>query len=197
MSVDAFTEQVAAALDDAAVRHLNFRIRSRTRGFDIRIYPDGYRRVKEAILNETIRVRQVATGNLGCYDSTGNGSRRSNLLQLPPVSQLSSELAWKALVIHECTHALNDYHLHRIPVYVDEATAYIAHQLFMLLHERRVTDAGDLRYVFDYALVVADGIRRQYELDYDDANLGMLFTAISSSRTYGDTASTTNAYDGL
>ncbi len=95
---------------------INFQIGS------IRVYGGGYRTIATCIENRQIQVVRA----LAVPSTVAAYNRRYDLLILGTTPSPN-------LVVHECTHALNDWHRRNILAVEDEVSAYIAQMMFLFL----------------------------------------------------------------
>jgi len=125
--------------------------RRREHGTVFRVYPHGYRTLARAFNNGPSSARSTSSINIGLSDYRPAAPTEPNPVRLNPgmmmymphlntlfmhtsfgdsnLTELSFEQ--RALIVHECTHALNDYNrisgAHR---YIDETMAYVAQYLY-------------------------------------------------------------------
>ncbi len=120
---------VITILEEPVVRKINFRL-PRTQGSpEVPVYGNGYRIIARGIRNRNISIDyniRAERAGAGIYDS------QKQWIKLPTTNP-SQSIPHKALVIHEATHALLDYH--RIPLRksISEAAAYIAQAMYLKL----------------------------------------------------------------
>ena len=130
---------VIAILEDPVVRRINFRL-PRTQGSpEVPVYGNGYRVIARGIHNRNIKVsHNILLEQFGA----GNYDEKYDWLRLPFTTAIT--FAEKALVIHEATHALLDYHRQPLRKSISEAAAYIAQAMYLKLknawHELQFTN---------------------------------------------------------
>jgi len=97
---------------------INFQIES------IRVYGDGFKTIAKAIDGKHIQVvrSRLLPSNVATYN------RRYNALFVGRAPKAG-------LLVHECTHALNDWHKREILAIDDEASAYIAQLMYAVLKD--------------------------------------------------------------
>lgn len=125
--------------------------RHQTHGTIYRVYPQGYRTIARAFTNAPSGSRSGSSISIGLSDYRPAPPGERNPVRLNPgvmmydphLNRLFMHTSFgdsnlrelnieqKALVVHECTHALNDYNRinggHR---YIDETMAYVAQYLY-------------------------------------------------------------------
>jgi hypothetical protein len=128
----AIAEKVAAILREPATVRINFRYAG------VRIYGSGYAAVAQAIEREHIAVRlpgSAVAQRLMRSSGVASYSSSENTLYVPSANFLEGNVIHdKALVVHEMTHALMDYHRHNMAVRQSEAVAYLAQMMYVFNH---------------------------------------------------------------
>ena len=131
-------EQIAVLLEDtvmslltdtlsilrsAECQRVNFRLES------IRVYGDGYKTIAKNIETGHIQIvmSSAISSQVAAYDSQYN----CLILGRTPKPNL---------IVHECTHALNDWHKRKIIAVDDEASAHIAQMMYVLLKDRSLNN---------------------------------------------------------
>lgn len=90
----------------------------------VRVYNQGYTALGRALRNRHIQViYNTRVGNNGVYSSATNAMRVG--------FERLVHLHDKALVVHEMTHALQDYHRRRLRTLDAECAAYVAQAIFL------------------------------------------------------------------
>lgn len=120
---------------DPAIRFLNFRLRGPDT-LSVPVSTNSYYAVSRRMQTE----KSEGVPSLRCiYRADYN---RREISEYNPDSDIFfsgsrdfATVAWKGLLIHECTHAVNDLHrVHDLPRVDDEASAYIAQAVYLLKH---------------------------------------------------------------
>lgn len=120
-------EKVAAVLESRTVRRINFRC------CNIPVYGSGFVKLAGAIRNRHIQVYEntvLAAAGVAMY-RYAVGRNAVNVLELP--SSDPSSIAEKALIVHEMTHALEDYHRKDLNAINAECAAYVAQGMYLYL----------------------------------------------------------------
>jgi hypothetical protein len=127
---------VVRVLNDPALLAINFRAGA------TRVYGSGYRRIATAIEHGHIHV-EPDDGPRGRahYAYTDEGRWQADHLYLPPHYDFVSPTSL-ALIVHEATHALQDYHRVAMGVIESECAAYVAQAFYFLVHGTTWADAA-------------------------------------------------------
>lgn len=117
-----FTD-IVNILNAPECQRINFQIES------IRVYGDGYKTIAKTIKNKHIQIIKslVLPSNMAAYN------RKYNCL-------IIGQSPKPDLIIHECTHALNDWHKRNIIAIDDEASAYIAQMMYVMIKDRTLNN---------------------------------------------------------
>lgn len=111
---------ICNVLESPAVQPINFTLPPPFR--PIHVYREGYGRVAQCIKRGHIMVRTWTTRGAALY--------RNNLvprvLDVFPISSYPLPPDDNGLILHECTHALCDWHATSVPGIDDEIAAYVA-----------------------------------------------------------------------
>jgi hypothetical protein len=142
-------------------------------------------------------------------DSTLSGSAvyyaDANRINVPPYASATT-IGQRALIIHECTHAIFDMRIMTSRVEESEGMAYLAQALYSELngsnHRHIVSsDVNDpvswfsWQMIFDEARRLAPILKRQYRVTRADAEL--LYRSIKGANFYRARAGKAEVYDGL
>lgn len=123
-------QSVAAILRGPSIARMNFHCGP------TRVYPHGYDVIAHDLLTGRLRVMEAPvrgeTRTTAYYSYHRSDDWAANTFYLPATLN-ASRLSHRALIVHEATHALQDYH--RVPLRVDDAecAAYLAQTLYFRL----------------------------------------------------------------
>ena len=112
-----FTD-IVDILRSSECARINFQIEG------IRVYGDGYKTIAKTIENKHIQIIR----SLVLPSSLAEYNLKYNCLIVGPSPKPD-------LIVHECTHALNDWHKRNILAIDDEASAHIAQMMYMILKD--------------------------------------------------------------
>ena len=110
---------VVALFSDPALSQINFTVA------DIPVNAREFQNVSDYIKNDDIPVITGPTAGMAYYD------RKSNKLETDPASNLPLTLGDRALILHECVHAIVDIRELQELSLTDEIAAYIAQLTYM------------------------------------------------------------------
>lgn len=100
-------------------------------GMKIQIRPAHFTSVATAISENRISIVEGSvTAGMAKYSSRTDGKDAANTLYIPKKSSMGSK-DLKALVVHECVHAIFDLYSSRVPWVDNEAAAYIAQGYYL------------------------------------------------------------------
>jgi hypothetical protein len=182
-------------------KRINFQIAG------IRVYGDGYKTIAKTIENKHIQIIR----SLVLPSSWAVYNRKLNYLAVGQSPRPN-------LIVHECTHALNDWHKRNILAIDDEVSAHIAQMMYMIikkpalnnfiaqLHQKQGSDVLAKRCEIDKnfcskatfmaALVIAGDFLNCRKPSID--RLMKLRNSLQRDPTYIKNASNrTRAYDGI
>ena len=143
-------ERIIAVLREPNTSRINFRHAG------VPVYGSGFQTMATAIERGTIQVRLPDMNNqrlAAALHETGGAmySHSTNTLTVASPTFLSDGLAHnKALVVHEMTHALTDYHGEQLSTLVSETCAYIAQMMYVRVNDLDID--GFLNPVHDFRL---------------------------------------------
>ena len=109
----------------------------------------------------------------------------------------------KALVVHEMTHALTDYHGEQLSTLVSETCAYIAQMMYVRVNDLDIDGFLNpvhdfrLKNIFQIAWAIADTIISTPSYEVSPNSATALAQAISEVPVYASAAATTTSYDGI
>ena len=129
----------------------------------------------------------------------------ANRIDVPPYGGAPS-LEARALIIHECTHAIFDLRKVTSPVEESEGIAYVAQALYSRLngstHRHVVSaDPADVvswmawQSIFDEAAKLAEMVSRKFKVTEQEA--GLLFWAIKNANFYRGRVGSSEMFDGV
>jgi hypothetical protein len=204
-------ERILAILRHPATSKLNFRYGG------IPIYPTGYKKIADLIDRDRILLRldsNERTAQARYVLGVGAYQHATNTFLLPSVEFPRNIDFDSALVIHEMTHALMDWHAQAVNELVSEGAAYVAQMMWVqsksgatnsqaLQATRNRFLSGvarqDVRTVFEAAWEIAREARqpRGGYLVQPGPLVDFLNVAIQALPLYSHSAQRSAAYDGI
>lgn len=170
---------IVGLLGSADVARVSFRL------FEHTIRGNDYSRIAGAIRNGHIQIAQATVDP----DRGGSWDSRRAFYERTYNSFLVGSAPSPNLVVHEATHALNDWHARSLMPVEDEGLAYVAQAIFLCQQDptmtRAVLDSGFQRNTSRYALSCGD---HGGATDCNRAVVGYSFT-IAAVLSAGETPS--------
>lgn len=193
MSLD---ERIADFLESDDVGKINFRASGTP------VYGSGYGIIARAIRNRHIQCREnTLFPNASARYSHSVGPNQVNLLDVSVDTSSVEGIEARGLVVHECTHALQDYHRRSLNAIDAECAAYIAQAMYWHIANRGVfpADAGAKHLLlFAAAWNIAHRILTTPDAyDATPEEIQNLKTQILSIDIYRAQETQTQSYDGL
>lgn len=180
-----------------AINNINFTLDS------IRIDPEGYREMGYKVRSRGITVEPArsrsSSSALSAVYTPG-----LDKLTVPPTINLANSVTDQAMIIHEMTHALIDYHRVRTLNMIDEALAYIAESIYARSKLTSLSSSNPLSQAIITAaqnIVQADPnfliAQRIVNLRSSDTLVALLLQAIRNHSSAYPNASQTTYSDGI
>jgi len=123
-------DNIIRILESPEVRRINFQCGP------VRIYGQGYRRVADAIRSRRlVCVHNTLAQQAGvALYQHAVGPNRVNRLQIPDPA--FPNIHHKAMLVHEATHAIEDYHRRALNELDAEAAAYLAQMMYYRVQDQ-------------------------------------------------------------
>lgn len=177
---------VIKALSDSLLKRIDFFVDD----FHIRV--EAYQRISDLIEDEQILVVEGKDPNKSTYNPA------TDTIATRYGANSPAGLDDRAMLIHECTHAIKDMEHVTITALGNEAAAYIAEATYLLLSDTNYTSTGDLhKGALDVArrfeLHTTQGMRKHI----DTSEIGPLFKTIANSPTYRQDIGQLSLADGI
>ncbi|MFO0619414.1 MAG: hypothetical protein U0414_42890 [Polyangiaceae bacterium] len=146
-----------------------------------------------------------------CYSFTETETLDANTLYLP-IGVDFDDLFRMGLVLHECTHAIQDYQRQTLGVIEAECAAYVAQASFFLVHgttweavtrearlarHRSPTNPPMDRLITRSTTIATRVMHHRSEATLTESEMASLGEAISALPTYSDRVTESSTFDGL
>ena len=131
-SKDLYKKEIKNILTESVTRQIHFSLGG------LSINSSGYKRVGDCIMDERIEIVGVGTDDIPSW-ADAYYNHKKNVLGIKPVtlSVLKTDTAFRALILHECTHAYIDMVKAAATTKVsDEAAAFLAQLIYRLRKDR-------------------------------------------------------------
>ncbi|RVT84477.1 hypothetical protein DXV76_12400 [Rhodobacteraceae bacterium CCMM004] len=190
--------------DDRAIAFALARLNFTIDGFAVDTA--GFRKIGQMVELGTITVGTSARGH-GHVTAAVYTALNRNRLTVPPGLDLTGRTARavsdQAMVVHECTHALMDYHRFQTSAGAQEVAAYIAGALYAKARAVVMSAPGDPQtdaiFSSAHAVVANRGMvgRLNQTLAAADPDVALLAAAVAGHREYAEVADDPARMDGI
>ena len=177
---------VVKALSDPLLRRMDFFVDD----FHIRV--EAYETIRDLIEDEQILVVDGKDPNKSTYDPA------TDTIATRYGANSPAGLDDRAMLIHECTHAIKDMERVTITALGNEAAAYIAQATYLLLSDPNYNTTGKihkaaLHQARRFELHKTEGMRKHI----DTSEIGALFQTVAESPVYRQDIGRLSIADGI